>query len=108
MNDILEDDVMNFEEARKHLSGVINCDKYFWSFTGGENVRHQMQMTLLEAVNKQIPMEPLKISTEIIGKIDCIAFEQVGICPYCGALINEHMDYVGCHRCLQAIKWVKE
>jgi hypothetical protein len=51
----------------------------------------------IEALEKQIPKEPLKKSTEYNG--------EYGYCPCCNSILAEYADFKRCRECGQALKW---
>jgi hypothetical protein len=50
-----------------------------------------------EALEKQIPKEPLKKSTEYNG--------EYGYCPCCNSILADYTDFKRCRNCGQALKW---
>ena len=52
---------------------------------------------IITILGKEIPKEPLDISSEYDG--------DYGYCPFCGGIINDYDNNYRCNRCGQLLCW---
>ena len=84
---------MNIEEAKKAIKGLNNIIEY-WTHRPEEVATAKLA---IEALEKQIPKKPLKITMEYDG--------DYGHCPSCNEILADYSDTRVCKSCGQKIDW---
>lgn len=93
-------------DRKKHiveiLTEYVNTDKYKWE---APVIRKNYCIDCIEALEKQIPKEPIIKTIDVVGILVGIPLKHNYFCPRCKVSINNLIGspYHYCNKCGQAI-----